>query len=172
MTFVRLPLLASLLFSSACGDDEPLTVRGDVAVDADGTPTGFEFVDTTRLVDLAPGESSDPAMAGSCILRVDDAVVVSLQAPGEPPEGVGLYRVDLTVWEERDPMVFAQLGAEQYGAEGGGGCESEILYRSDEDASAGVTVDCLLTTGPDGETAELSAELHFGGCSVRGFPSR
>lgn len=69
-------------------------------------------------------------------------------------------------------MVHAQLGTAEYSAEGGGGCTSEILYREDDDGSVGVTVACGLTTGPSGGAAQLAAELHFGGCSVRGFPSR
>ena len=153
---MRHALLASLLLAFACADDG-LTVRGDVAIDADGTPTGFEFVETTKLVDLGY-EDSETRMAGKCVL--DDAgASFLLQAPGAPPEGVGLYRFEVDVPTEGVATVTAQLGDATFGATEGEACSIGLLYRDDDVAA--VELDCTLE-GPS--PASATAELHFGGC--------
>jgi hypothetical protein len=165
---MRTALFASFLLTLACGGDDGLAVTGDVTVDADGTPTGFEFVETTKLLDLTYEEDSGTVMAGRCVVQdgVDDSVTLTLQAPGEPPEGVGLHRFQVTFTDVLPGSVQAQLGTDDYtGMVGGGSCSGSILYRDDDDRAVGAEVDCELT-GPDAATASLTADLHFTGCTV------
>ena len=110
---MRIALFASLLLALACGGDDGLTVSGQVAVDAGGTPTGFDFVETTKLVDLTHEEDSGTVMAGRCRVSdgIDDSVTLTLQAPGAPPEGVGLHRFEVVFSDILPASVQAQLGA-------------------------------------------------------------
>jgi len=164
---MRLALFASLLFAFACGGDDGLTVSGQVAIDADGTPTGFDFVERTKLVDLTYEEDSGTVMAGACVIDagIDGPVNLTLQAPGAAPEGVGLYRFELVQSPVTGMWVTAQLGSDEYS---NSTCSGRILYRDDDDRTVGVEVDCELS-GPDGATAMVVSDLHFNGCTVEGL---
>ena len=165
---MRTILCASLLLALVgCGDDG-LTVRGQVVAVSDvapDTPTGFDFVETTRLVDLAYEEPSGTVLNGSCQLREDGGLTLTIQGPGAPPEGVGMHRFELTLPAEGAGDARVQLGTDDYSAEVGADCEANILYRDDGDGAVGAEVDCSLS-GPDAATATLTAELHYGGCQT------
>lgn len=167
---MRLALFASLLLAFACGGDDGLTVSGQVAVDADGTPTGFDFVERTKLVDLTYEEDSGTVMAGACVIDtgIDGPTTLTLQAPGAPPEGLGLHRFQLVYSPVTGTLVSAQLGTDDYSAvDGAADCFADVLYRDDDDRTVGVEVDCELT-GPGGATASVVSDLHFNGCTVEG----
>lgn len=165
---MRIALFASLLLAFACGGDDGLTVSGQVAVDADGTPTGFDFVETTKLVDLTHEEDSRTVMAGSCFVEegsLNDVTVV-LQAPGEAPEGVGLHRFEATIpFEGTRGYASARLGSDVYEATLEEACSWEVVYRDGGDRAIGLELDCELT-GPGAASAGVQAELHFTGCTV------
>jgi len=162
---MRLALFASLLLSFACADDDGLTISGQFQADADGTVTGFDFPEETRLVDLALEEDSGTQMAGRCAVTGDD-VELMIRAPGAAPEGVGLHRVELSIPAEgASGFAIAQLGSDEYSAALGAGCTAEILEREDDGEELELTVDCVLE-GPDSATATLTADFEIEGCTV------
>ncbi len=162
---MRTVLFASLLLAFACGDDQGLTIAGQITVDADGTMTGFEFPEETRLVDLALEEDTGTRLAGSCTVTGDD-VAILVRAPGEPPEGLGLHRFELSLPAEGSSgFVIAQLGTDEYSAALGASCSAEILEREDGGKEVELTADCALE-GPDSASATLMADFEIEGCLV------
>lgn len=161
---MRLALLASLLLAFACGDDEGLAISGQISARADGTETGFEFPEETRLVDLAHEEDTDTLMAGRCSVRGDDLEIL-VRAPGVP-EGLGLHRVELSIPAEgASGYAIAQLGSDEYSAALGAGCVAEVLEREDGGTEVELMVECELE-GPEAATATLTADFEIEGCTV------
>ncbi len=162
---MRIALFASLLLAVACGDDEGLTISGSLQVDADGAVTGFDFPEETRLIDLAREEDTGSQMAGRCSVTGED-VELMVRAPGAPPEGLGLHRVELSIPAEgASGYAVAQLGSDEYSAALGAGCTAEILEREDGGSEVEIAVDCELE-GPDSATATLTADFEIEGCIV------
>lgn len=162
---MRLALFASLLLAVACGDDEGLTISGSFQVEADGATTGFPFPEETRLIDLATEEDTGSQMAGRCRVTGDD-IELMVRAPGEPPEGLGLHRVELSIPAEgASGYAIVQLGSDEYSAALGAGCTADVLEREDGGSEVELSVQCELE-GPDSATATLTADFEIEGCIV------
>lgn len=161
---MRTALFATLLFAFACGNDDGLTISGQITVDAEGTMTGFEFPEETRLVDLALEEDTGTQLAGSCRVVGDDATIV-VGAPGEPPAGLGLHRVELSIPAEGSGgFAIAQLGTDEYSAALGADCSIESLELDDDGGEVYLSLVCALE-GPDAANATLDAAFELEGCA-------
>ncbi len=162
-------IFLSVLGVAACGGSDHLSVSGEVVVQADGTPTGFEFARVTRLVDedfASPGTS---LIAGRCRVgtNADGSEVVSLAVsrPGAPAEGVQLRRVSLQLVTDGGGTFEADLGGDLYrGVVGTATCSADLSYVERHDGLVGVVFDCVVA-GPRGE-ATARGELHYEGCDA------
>lgn len=165
-------LLAVLLASGCCAEEEGLTVRGSVVVTLDEAETGFFFNDDTRLVAPDSAEAGD-LVSGRCTIDASGqglgSVEVDLVRPGEVEPGSRAIRAFEATFVDAvgqvEGEVSADLGGTRFEAAGGAGCELHLIYVNTETAQAGLEASCQLQSA-DGEGATLEASLHFRDCEL------
>jgi len=162
-------VLVLALAAVGCADDDRLSVLGELTVDVDGTPSGFEFAQRTHLVD-DDIVAEDGPLAGHCRFGRDsegDSVLsVALERPGVNPEGANIKRFQarISLTDAVEDEVFVELGlGDHVGTTASDDCTVTVDYADREDEHAGVLLDCVLQ-GPEASTAHVSGELYYAGC--------
>jgi len=171
-TIILLALLVPL--AAGCGDDsDHLRVRGVANVElADGTRTGFDFPDATRLVDDSGAVGPD-IMAGHCIIEQGAAgsgarLHIGVGRPNA--SDLGLRSLEVTIDEPGRPatgQVRAKVGEAEYVGVSGAECTIEEAYLLMDDRIGGALVDCTVVASGATETAHAIADLHFAGCELQ-----
>lgn len=162
-------LVALALVSFACAGDDSLAVRGEVRVDAEGTPTGFVFDRRTNLLDPDLAESSDRRLRGRCAIGRDDAgddvIAVSIERAPSSPEGAAIERFALRTKRDGGGELSVELGGATYDATASGSCSIVLDYAVRSDGIVGVTFDCDAIDSTN-RSASVSGDLAFEGCEV------
>lgn len=171
---LRSLLACSLLLGLVgCADDDRLNVSGSVAIDVDGSSTGFAFDQRTRLLEEDLVEPGDTLLAGHCTIgetEEGEFVSVAVSRPDAPAEGIQARRFRIrmpTDGTDRGAFVTADLGGTEFRADVGADCSATVDYVSRGDDIAGLMFDCTLRDG-EGNPATAQGELHFGGCGDQG----
>lgn len=156
------------------GDDDGLTVRGNLAASLAGGDSTFSFPTETRLFDdrVAP---TDGATAGHCTIRLGragepDVIALGVSRTGSgAPDFRGLREVSVQIDDPSGPrgVVTATFGASETFAGGPGAtCAVTIDYDASAHYAALTLTDCrLVGTGVD--VATLNGDLEYSGCDVQ-----
>jgi hypothetical protein len=165
--------LAGALLTAGCGgDDDGLTVRGEVTATLDGGTSRFTFPGPTRLFDdrVAPDDGS---IAGHCTIRLGragerDTLSFGLSRTGAAAPGDrGLRQLTVQIDDPAVPRgtIAATFGAsETFAGVPGASCGVTVVHDPDGAYATLELRDCVVATATD--TARLDGSLEFDGCTV------
>ncbi|MEM9072126.1 MAG: hypothetical protein AAGE52_26710 [Myxococcota bacterium] len=165
---VRWSTLGLVALLAACAGDDALAVRGDVSIAApDGTATGLDFVQNTRLVDEDFAGADTNVIAGRCRIgrdeNGDEVISLSVSRPNAVAEGFQVRSFALQLPRAGGGELIADLGGDTYRGSVGADCIANLEYVQRGDGLVGTNFNCGLR-GAEGD-ARAQGELFFEGCT-------